>query len=240
MTRRAALIAESLAYFLGGALALYIAVEFGIPVLDESFGIAPVFGWFLTSGLLVAFFFFAAILAARRATGSKSFTATLHALGLRRLDRTDLVWAFSGLVGVVVLTGAVVTTLSQLLSIDLLSKESYASFLQLEELRPSEYWIFLVWLPYFFFNIAGEELLWRGYLLPRQVKAIGSQAWIFNGVLWAVFHAAIGWRIALVLIPIEFVVPYVVQKRRNTWLGVLIHGIYNGSAFILVALGVAK
>jgi membrane protease YdiL (CAAX protease family) len=140
-------------------------------------------------------------------------------------------------VAVVVLTVAVVGAFSLLFSIDLLSRESYSSFLQIGKLRPDQYWIFLVWLPYFFFNIAGEELLWRGYLLPRQERAIGSKAWLVNGLLWAVLHSALGWRIAAILLPIEFVVPYVVQRRNNTWIGIIIHGIYNGSGFISAALG---
>jgi membrane protease YdiL (CAAX protease family) len=235
-----ALIGESLAYFLGGALATFVAVHIGIPFLSQQCGISPLIAWFLTSGVLMAFFFCAALAAARRQTGSRSFTGTLNALRLHRPNRTDLAWTVGGLGGVALLTGAIVTVFSHLFTIDLLSKESYASFLQLTELEPTEYWIFLVWLPYFFFNIAGEELLWRGYLLPRQVLAIGSSAWILNGLLWAIFHLAIGWRIAVVLLPIEAIVPYVVQRRQNTWLGVLIHGAYNGSAFILVALGVVE
>jgi membrane protease YdiL (CAAX protease family) len=110
----------------------------------------------------------------------------------------------------------------------------------MEKLKPDEYWIFLAWLPYFFFNIAGEEFMWRGYLLPRQVSALGKYAWIFNGLLWAIFHLGIGWRIAIVLLPIEFIVPYVVQKKQNTWLGIIIHGLYNGSGFIMVALGLVS
>ncbi|MBI3578943.1 MAG: CPBP family intramembrane metalloprotease, partial [Ignavibacteriales bacterium] len=94
--------------------------------------------------------------------------------------------------------------------------------------------------PYFFFNIVGEELMWRGYLLPRQSATLGQYAWILNGVLWAIFHAGIGWRIAIVLLPIEFIVPYVVQKRQNIWLGIIIHGLYNGSGFVMVALGVGS
>jgi membrane protease YdiL (CAAX protease family) len=65
----------------------------------------------------------------------------------------------------------------------------------------------------------------------------GGRKWILNGLLWAVFHTAIGWRLALALVPLEFIVPYIVQKRRNTWIGVLVHGVYNGIGFILVALG---
>jgi len=240
MTGTIKLLSESLVYFLGGAVALLAAVRLGIPFLLRTYGIPAVFGWFLTSGVLVAFFFFAAIIATRHSTGARSAAETLQALYLRRLNVIDLVWAIAGLLGVVVLTGVVVTVSSSLLSIDLLSKQLYSSFLQMDKLRPDEYWIFAVWLPYFFFNIAGEELLWRGYLLPRQEQALGSRAWILNGLLWAVFHSAIGWRIALVLLPIEFIVPYVVQRRHNTWLGILIHGVYNGAGFILVALGVIK
>lgn len=83
----------------------------------------------------------------------------------------------------------------------------------MEKLKPNEYWLFLAWLPYFFFNIVREELMWRGYLLPRQATALGRYAWVLNGLLWTIFHVGIGWRIAIVLLPIEFIVPYVVQKR---------------------------
>ena len=240
MSRRQLLLLESFAYFLGGALATWLAVVVGIPLLARKWGIPPAVGWFLTSGILVAVFFFVAIAAARRTTASGSFAETTEALRLRPLNRADLAWALGGLVGVVLLTGGVVTAFSGLFAINLLSKESYATFLQMEALQPGQFWLLLAWLPYFFFNIAGEELLWRGYLLPRQAEAVGSRAWVLNGVLWAVFHAAIGWRIAVILIPIEFIVPYVVQKRQNTWLGVIIHGLYNGSGFILVAFGIVK
>ncbi len=49
------------------------------------------------------------------------------------------------------------------------------------------------WLPFFFlvamfFNIFGEELLWRGFILPRQELAHGSWTWIIHGLLWTGFH----------------------------------------------------
>ena len=37
-------------------------------------------------------------------------------------------------------------------------------------------------------NVAGEELWWRGYLLPRQELVHGRATWIVHGVLWAAFH----------------------------------------------------
>jgi membrane protease YdiL (CAAX protease family) len=236
---RTSVVSESLCYFLGGAIALFIAVQYAIPYLHQNYGVAPLIGWWLASGIIVFALFAGAILAARYRTQTKSLSEVLLVLNLRSLTKTDVVWAFGGLLGVVVLTGIVVTVFG-LFSLNLLSQDSYASFLRMEKLRPSEYWLFLAWLPYFFFNIVGEELMWRGYLLPRQSAALGRYAWVLNGMLWAIFHVGIGWRIALVLLPIEFVVPYVVQKRQNTWLGIIIHGLYNGSAFVMVALGVGS
>jgi CAAX prenyl protease-like protein len=37
-------------------------------------------------------------------------------------------------------------------------------------------------------NIAGEELWWRGYLLPRQELVHGGSTWVVHGILLAAFH----------------------------------------------------
>jgi membrane protease YdiL (CAAX protease family) len=238
MHNKTRIVSESLWYFLGGAFALYAAVHYGIPLLHEQYGVRPLVGWWLASGVIVFALFVAALLSARTESNAKSLRQILFALNIRSLRKADIYWALGGLLGVVALTAIVVAAFDGIFSIDLLSQDSYASFLHMEKLKPEEYWLFLAWLPYFFFNIVGEELLWRGYLLPRQASALGRYAWLFNGFLWAIFHVGIGWRIAILLLPIEFVVPYVVQRRMNTWLGIIIHGLYNGSGFVMVALGV--
>lgn len=237
---RLSIIIESLRYFLGGAIVLFVAVHYGIPFLHKAYGIAPVIAWWLASGIIVFLLFIGAILSARYRSKANSLGEVLLALNIRSMSNTDILWALGGLLGVIALTGIVVTVFAKLFSLNLLSPDIYASFLRMEKLKPSEYWLFLAWLPYFFFNIVGEELMWRGYLLPRQSAALGCYAWILNGFLWAIFHLAIGWRIAILLLPIEFIVPYVVQKRQNTWIGIIIHGLYNGSGFVMVALGVVS
>ncbi len=240
MNDKSTIISESLLYFLGGALALYIAVQYGIPQLHEQCGVRPLIGWWLASGVIVVGLFIAALLAARKKANAKSLQQILSVLNIRSMNRIDTLWAGGGLIAVGVLTAVVVTAFDRLFSINLFSQDSYASFLRMEKLKPDEYWLLLAWVPYFFFNIVGEELLWRGYLLPRQAAALGRQAWILNGFLWAIFHVGIGWRIAVLLLPIEFVVPYVAQKRGNTWHGIIIHGLYNGSGFVMVALGIVS
>ncbi len=85
----------------------------------------------------------------------------------------------------------------------------------------------------FFFNILGEELWWRGYILPRQEMAHGRSAWLVNGVLWLLWHVAFyPWQI-FALLPICLAVPFVAQRRRNTWAAVVIH-LQNGVFQMLV------
>jgi membrane protease YdiL (CAAX protease family) len=110
--------------------------------------------------------------------------------------------------------------------------------MKFEPFRGNERFLLLAWLVMFFFNIFGEELLWRGYILPRQESSLGRSAWIFNALLWFVFHIAFGIHLLILLIPILIILPWCVQKTGNTMVGVWIHGLMNGPMFVLVSLGI--
>ena len=83
-------------------------------------------------------------------------------------------------------------------------------------------------------NILGEELWWRGIILPRQELALGKWAWLVNGVLWDLFHifyhTNVGSMVAY--IPATLPLAYVAWKTRNTWPGIVAHLITNG-AFVV-------
>jgi membrane protease YdiL (CAAX protease family) len=113
----------------------------------------------------------------------------------------------------------------------------HPSFMTFEPLSDGRYWILFAWLPFWVFNIMGEEILWRGVLLPRQEIVFGKSTWIFHGFFWMIFHIAFGLHLVLSLIPIFFIQSYIVQKRKNSWIGVLIHAGLNGPGFIAVAFG---
>jgi membrane protease YdiL (CAAX protease family) len=93
----------------------------------------------------------------------------------------------------------------------------------------------LVSLSALFFNVFGEELWWRGYILPRQVAAHGRHAWVAHGVLWVLFHAFKYWEFAA-LLPGCLALAYVAQRRQSTWPGVVVHGALNGLESIYVLL----
>ncbi|MFC2041914.1 type II CAAX prenyl endopeptidase Rce1 family protein [Chloroflexota bacterium] len=48
-----------------------------------------------------------------------------------------------------------------------------------------------------FFNITGEELWWRGYILPRQQLVHGRWTWLIHGLMWWGFHSFVWWNNAI-------------------------------------------
>lgn len=86
-----------------------------------------------------------------------------------------------------------------------------------------------------FFNIVGEELWWRGYILPRQELTHGEYAWFIHGTLWAFFHMFKWWAVPFMLITCQ-IIPYVAQKTKNTWPGMVNHLIINGAGAIMAVL----
>lgn len=83
-------------------------------------------------------------------------------------------------------------------------------------------------------NIVCEEVLWRGYALPRMEKHFGKWAWLVNGILWnLVIHLIFRWS-WITLIPISLIVPYLSQKYKSLLPGVIIHGGGNILIFALL------
>jgi membrane protease YdiL (CAAX protease family) len=113
----------------------------------------------------------------------------------------------------------------------------HPSFMQMRPLTAGRYWILAVWLPFWLLNIMSEEIVWRGIVLPRQEAAFGKCAWLLQGGGWLLFHLAFGPALLLALWPTLFILPFVAQRRKNTWTGVLIHAGLNGPGFLAVALG---
>jgi membrane protease YdiL (CAAX protease family) len=96
----------------------------------------------------------------------------------------------------------------------------------------------LLYLVAFFFNIAGEELWWRGYLLPRQELAFGRSAWLLHGLLWTVFHAFKWWDM-IGLLPVCLAISFSAQRLKNNWPALIAHALFNGLSLLAVIAGAA-
>ncbi|KAA3656322.1 MAG: CPBP family intramembrane metalloprotease, partial [Chloroflexi bacterium] len=87
-----------------------------------------------------------------------------------------------------------------------------------------------------FFNIFGEELYWRGVLLPRQELVHGRYTWIIHGILWNIFHLPFYPWYLIYGLPVTLIISFVAQKTGNTWTAILLHGLANVTIFILMLM----
>lgn len=82
------------------------------------------------------------------------------------------------------------------------------------------YVLILVW---FLFNtVLGEELLFRGFLLPRMNGAFGRGDWVANGVLFAGYHLHVPWVMPATLLD-TFILAYPTKRYRSAWIGIAVH-----------------
>ena len=83
------------------------------------------------------------------------------------------------------------------------------------------------------FTIVGEELLFRGYLLPRMNGAFGRGDWVANGLLFAGYHLHVPWAMAAALSDM-FTVAYPTKRYRSAWIGIAVHSAQSVVFAILV------
>jgi membrane protease YdiL (CAAX protease family) len=226
--------AGTLAVFGAGMVLAWLATRVIIPALAARTSVEPVLWWFLIGGL-VLFAPLLLIAAALLHREPRRPWSDLWRVRLRFGPPTagDWLWALAGLVLIAVGTG--LTALAVRLFAG--NIPLHPPFLKLEPLGPGRYWILAVWLPFWLLNIFGEEILWRGVVLPRQEVAFGRWAWLANAAGWSLFHIPLGLTILALLWPCVLVLPYLAQRQRNTWVAVVLHAGLNGPGFVAVALG---
>ena len=92
------------------------------------------------------------------------------------------------------------------------------------------------------FNIGGEELWWRGYIMPRQELVFGKATWLVNGFFWTCFHIFIHSTLFdfVRMMPTCLALAYVVQRTRNTWTGIIGHTVGNSPLLVQILQGVLQ
>ena len=70
----------------------------------------------------------------------------------------------------------------------------------------------------------GEELLFRGLLLPRMRGAFGRWDWLANGVLFGVYHLHTPWSIPASMIDTLFI-SYPATRYRSALIGICVHSV---------------
>jgi membrane protease YdiL (CAAX protease family) len=96
-----------------------------------------------------------------------------------------------------------------------------------------QWWVVVTYFTGWVCNILGEEFFYRGWLLPRQEQAFGKYAWLINGTLFTFQHWMQPFNF-LAIWPGALFMAWVVQRRKNTWIGILQHGLMNFSLFVIL------
>lgn len=233
---------ESLVLFGLPTIVLYLVTRLFIPYLRHTTTVHPALIWFLAGGILVFIpLFLLSLLLFKRDNFSLTWVSLRDRFRLQPMNKTDWIWALSSLAAIYLGMGLIMLIsflLARGFGLPLL--QTSPPFLHFEPFRGSQLWLFLVWAPFFFFNIFGEEFMWRGYILPRQELVHGRRVWIVHSLWWTLFHAGFGWNLIVLVLPFLFIQTYAVYKRKNTWVGIVIHALGNGPTFILVALGMVR
>jgi len=74
-----------------------------------------------------------------------------------------------------------------------------------------------------FFNIFGEEFLFRGVMMPKMGGTFGRWDWVVNGVLFSAYHWHEPWGILPLIIGSVFVLALPPRLFRSTWMSIVVH-----------------
>ncbi len=243
-------LVKTIIYGLIPALALYLTHYFLIPALVERTGISYFEGYLLGYVLTMAFFFSAALIAFKKEGHPFTWMALKSRFRLARMHPGDWGWALGLIMLSLLAYFGLAFTGDWVRSVPFLApRQAWPAEFGPggpSQLVPGEFmglqlvgqwWIIPVYFLGWFLNIFGEEFWFRGYLLPRQELAFGDWAWLVNGLMFTGNHLWQPW-IMIAILPISLLLVYIVQRRRNTWIGIIQHGAVNFSLLFYLAAGV--
>jgi membrane protease YdiL (CAAX protease family) len=214
---------------------IHVLLYFIYPIIRNNFPIYNlIFYWFIIGYLLFLPISLLAIIFVKL-EGNKNIVNIFQALNVKKLTKTDIKYCVIGLFFLIISSGIIFfgsILLNKIFGVRLLNTNVW--FMEIPPLTWSQKIItLLIWFPMFILNIFGEEILWRGYIQSRT-----KVNWIIWSVLWLLLHLPFGIDFIILLLPIVLIIPYIFNKQKNTLIGCIIHGLFNGIAFVLMVLGI--
>lgn len=101
-------------------------------------------------------------------------------------------------------------------------------------------WFGLLLMMFLFNTVLGEELLFRGVLLPRMNRAFGRGDWVANGALFAVYHLHVPWMMPATLLVDTFAVCWSSKRYQTAWFGIIVHSAQSVFIGVIVLMLVLK
>lgn len=242
-------IFRSIWYFIISSVLIYVGLYKGIPLLLDR-GVPFLTAYLILFYLPFVFLFITALVLYKHEGNSWNWYAFKNRLRLKKLNKKDLFWTvglfFFGLITYVGFTpvAAWLAKFSFFSPPDFFPPEinpnkSMVPGFFMDYKLSGQYWVPIAYFIGWVFNILGEELLWRGIILPRQIQKYRNKAWVYHGIIWTFWHFFWTWNL-IVVFPFAMAVSYVFYKRQNTMISIITHGIMNSIPLILIIVEVFK
>lgn len=94
-------------------------------------------------------------------------------------------------------------------------------------------WFAMVVVLQLFNTVLGEELLFRGLLLPRMRAVFGRWDWLANAVLFGLYHLHQPWGIPKSIVNGIFYA-YPTRRFQSAWMGIIVHSLNSVFAIVFV------
>jgi membrane protease YdiL (CAAX protease family) len=96
-------------------------------------------------------------------------------------------------------------------------------------------WYAVMVVMFVFNTVLGEELLFRGFLLPRMNGAFGRGDWVANGLYFTAYHLHVPWALPGRLFSLVLLC-YPAKRYQTALLGILVHSVQT-VFFAVIGLG---
>jgi membrane protease YdiL (CAAX protease family) len=119
-----------------------------------------------------------------------------------------------------------------------LAEPSYMQIRSIAEPAVGQWWLLGLFAVLVVFNyLLGEELIFRGILLPKMNGVFGKWDWLANGILFSLYHVhkPSSWPSTLL---IDWIYPWAAKTFKSYWVAVILHAADALLIFVLVTLGI--
>jgi CAAX protease family protein len=100
-----------------------------------------------------------------------------------------------------------------------------------------QWWIMGIVLTSLLFNyFLGEELLWRGVLLPKMQGVFGKYDWVANAIVFGLYHVHKPWSLPSVMVT-NLTYSWPAARFRSNWMSIVVHGL-EGLPVLIMPLAV--
>jgi uncharacterized protein len=94
-------------------------------------------------------------------------------------------------------------------------------------------WFAVIVVQLIFNSVLGEDLLFRGLLLPRMRGVFGRGDFVANGVLFAFYHLHTPWSIPPALADI-ILTSYPTRRWQSVWMSIIVHSGQSVAVFFIL------